>query len=160
MSRVWRRRSINGPAQNKRTSAKTLRTAARVIARQRARAAASSAGATSASSTNPPSRAGTVKRNGCAGDGDPPARTRSVTGAIAVAIENVSLRPGAPRAVPSACSTTTVAARMPARTTGSMRIRPGPSGPGATISGADPSTTSLPRSDTLPAQASGTPPVS
>jgi peptide/nickel transport system permease protein len=33
MSRVWRRRSINGPAQNKSTSAKTLRTAARVIAR-------------------------------------------------------------------------------------------------------------------------------
>ena len=113
------------------------------MARQRARAAASSAGDTSASSTKPPSRPDTVKRNGCGGDSAPPARTRTVTGAIDVAISNVSDRPGAPRAVPSACSTTTVATRMPSRETGSIRIKPGPSDPGTTMSVAGPRTTSF-----------------
>ena len=98
--------------------------------------------------------------NGCGGDAAPPARTRKVTGAIDVGIANVSVRPGALRAVPSACSTTTVAARMPPRTTGSIRMRPGPSGPGATISAVGPSTTSLRRSETRPAQASGVPSAS
>ncbi len=101
-----------------------------------------------------------MKRNGCGSGGAPPARTRSVTGAIAVAIVNVSLRPGAPRAVPNACSTTTVAARTPPRATPSMRINPGPSGPGATISVVPPSTTSLRRSDTRPAHARGVPAAS
>ena len=98
-----------------------------------------------------------MNRNGCGGAGDPLASTRSVTGTIDVGIAKVSASPGAPRALPSACSTTTVATRAPLWTIGSIRISRGPTAPGATLSVAGPSTVSLLTSETRPAQASGTP---
>ena len=146
-----------GPAQNSNVSATAVSAAASVMCRQRARAAAISAGATEASSTNPPSGARTTKVNGRTAVSAAPARARSVTRTSEVGRTNVSLKPGAPCSVPSACSTTVVAGRAPDLDTGSMRTSRGPSAPGAMNSVAGPSTRSLGRSETRPAHASGSP---
>jgi len=152
---VRRRMSMSGPMQSMSVAASTPRTTAQVIPRQRARAAARSAGDTSASSTNVLSRAGTTNRNGVVVVAGAAAPTRSVTGTTEVCMTNVSTRPGASSVSPSDCSTTTVAARTPFADTGSTRIRRGPSALGTITSAGGPCTRGLGRSDTRPAQASG-----
>jgi len=62
--RIRRRRSNSGPVQSNSVIVSTPSTAARVTARQRVRAAARSAGDTSASRTKPRSPPGTMKLKG------------------------------------------------------------------------------------------------
>ncbi len=154
-----RRSSMSGAARRTRVSASVDATAASRASLQVVRTDRRSEGSTHASMRASPSLDEITKPYGD-GPRPSPARARSMTGTIASRRTNVSRAPGTRRTPDSTCSATTVPRREAdgrvRSIRGSMRTIRGPSASGSTKSVAGPSSLSLGKSETRPAQATGT----